>query len=61
MLRVAENRVTDELDLIKYIKHKRMQRLTLIASLPSYEYFLVEKMASLIIHESNDSVDDSTY
>ena len=60
MLRVAENRVTDELDLMKYIKHKRMQSLSLIASLPAYEYFLVQNMASLIIHESNDPDDDSS-
>ena len=60
MLRVAENRVTDELDLMKYIKHKRMQSLSLIASLPSYEYFLLQNMASLIIHESNDPDDDSS-
>lgn len=52
MLRKADVKITRELDLVRFIKQRQIQSLSLLAGLARHDFLLLEKMANLVIHES---------
>ena len=48
-----------ELDLVKFVKRQRLQRFASLAILNPRQRFLVNQMATQLIHESSD-LDNST-
>ena len=51
--------MTRELDLVRFIKHRQIQSLSLLAGLNRHEFSLLEKMSNSVIHESTLSEDSS--
>lgn len=59
MMARSSNQVRKELDLVKFLQRQRLTIWALLALLNTRQQFMVDKMASLVLHESSNMDDES--
>ena len=59
MMRKADSCMKKDMDLVKFLQRQRLSSFTSLATLDGRQYFVADKMASMIIRESSD-LDAST-
>ena len=50
----AEQSVTTELDLVKFLQRQRLTAYALLSLLSTRQQFMVDKMATMVMRESSD-------
>ena len=50
----AEQSVTTELDLVKFLQRQRLTAYALLSLLSTRQQFMVDKMATMVLRESTD-------